>query len=47
MSSDIVDRALRTYEFTREMDVSQLAYSREEPGEYLRNVVRWIRGEDV
>jgi len=35
MTSDIVDRALRTYEFTREIDVSQLAYSRARIERYL------------
>ncbi len=35
MTSEIVDRALRSYEFTCEIDVSQLAYSRERIERYI------------
>jgi len=39
MTSDIVDRALRTYEFTAEIDVLQLAYSRERIERYISKLM--------
>ena len=35
MTSEIVDQALKSYEFTPEIDVSQLAYSRERIERYI------------
>jgi hypothetical protein len=32
---DIVDRALRTYEFTEELNISQMAYSRYRTERYI------------